>query len=209
MKSPNILIILMISIVLPSCQKADNYNDNGNNGYDVPVITYAVGDCFQNDTLIGIVFITTAGGTHGMIVSLDEMQCQWCQDPYIIEETGATNAKEGWNNTNIVMSNYDLINFPAIGWSMAKNTWFEHGHVAARHWYVPASDELRTLLINSDNVNTALQRLGKPTMEDKTFWSSTELGTKIATALYLQNNVIATANSEKTNRYFVRAVCNF
>ena len=209
MRSPNILVILMIVIGFASCQKPDNHNGNGNNGYDVPVTTYAVGDYFHNDTLSGVVFKVTAGGTQGMMVSLDETQCQWCLESYIIEETGATNAIEGWNNTNIVMSNYDLINFPAIAWSMEKNTWFEHGHIAARHWYVPSSDELRTLLLNMNDVNTALQRLGKPTMEDKTYWSSTELGTRIATALYLQNDVVANADSEKTNRYYVRAVCNF
>lgn len=175
--------------------------------------TYEIGDYFRNDTLQGVVFATTSGGTSGLMVSLEETLLPWCVPNYTTKETGATNPNDGWYNTNILMANFDLNHYPAIQWSHRQNTWhllyYPYYQVAPKQWYVPASNELRYLLQNQAAVNRTLDSLGYPTLEDKTYWSSTETGTRGAAALRIQNGQIVISDSEKTLEFYVRAVRNF
>ena len=98
----NICIIALLFLALTSCQKPEPEPSGG----ETPVHpTYEIGQYFHNDTLEGIVFHTTSGGTHGLMVSLEETHLQWCIDNYINEETGATNPQEGWYHTNLLMAN--------------------------------------------------------------------------------------------------------
>ena len=174
--------------------------------------TYDVGDYFRNDTLEGVVFYTY-GAHNGLMVSLEETKLQWCNSQHIVCETGATNPYDGWNNTNIVSSNYDLYNYPAIGWSYRRNTWhlvhYEHRMIGLHQWYVPSSTELGHLLANQEAVNSTLDSLGYPTLEDKTYWSSTETGTRGAAAVRLQNGQIVISDSLKDQEFYVRAIRNF
>lgn len=175
--------------------------------------TYEIGQYFHNDTLEGVVFFTTSGGAHGLMVSLDETLLQWCIDTYINEETGATNPYEGWNNTNLMISNYDLRHYPAIAWSYERNTWgqlhYEHHNIKASQWYVPAKNELRYLLLNHEAVSETLSSRGCPTLEDKTYWSSTELGTRSSAYGKIQRDTVVIGEALKTETYYVRAVRNF
>ena len=208
----NICIIALLFLALVSCQKPKPEPSGGDTpGPSYP--TYEIGQYFHNDTLEGIVFHTTSGGTHGLMVSLEETHLQWCVDNYINEETGATNPQEGWYNTNLLMANYDLRHYPTVGWSYARNTWgfvhYEHRAIKANQWYVPAKNELRYLLLNHAAVSATLSSRGCPTLEDKTYWSSTELGTRSAAYGKIQRDTLFLGEALKTEEFYVRAVRNF
>ena len=174
--------------------------------------TYKVGDYFKNDTLEGVVFYTY-GAYNGLMVSLEETLLPWCDEAHVISETGATNPYDGWNNTNLVTANYDLYYFPAIDWSYQRNTWhlvhYPHYLINHKQWYVPSTTELRYLLMNQEAVNVTLDSLGYPTLGDKTYWSSTELGTRSAAALQMQDSSIVVIETVKDQVRYVRAVRNF
>ena len=174
--------------------------------------TYNIGDYFHNDTLAGIVFHTYSAGLHGLIVSLDETQLEWCEANYVNSLTGATNPYDGWRNTNILMTNYDLSHYPAIRWSHLLNTWHlvhQNYPITSRQWFVPASSELEKLLQNQAAVNATLRSMGYPTLEGKTYWSSTELGTRSAAALQVQDSSIVVKEAVKDQVFYVRAIRNF
>ena len=157
----------------------------------------------------GIVFLTY-GAHNGLMVSLEETNLPWCEPNYINSLTGATNPYDGWRNTNILMSNYDLRHYPAIQWSHKRNTWhlvyYNYHHVSSNQWYVPSSSELSKLLQNQALVNATLDSLGYPTLEDKTYWSSTETGTRCAATVRLQDGQIVITDSLKNREFFVRAI---
>ena len=206
-----LFFLALLGLAFASCRK---YESPSNGDTPPPVFhSYQVGDYFHNDTLEGIVFHTIAGGTGGLMVSLDESFLPWCETNYINSQTGATNPYDGWNNTNILMDVYDMHHFPVIRWSYLKNTWnlvhLEHRKINERQWYVPSSNELRYLLLNQEAVNATLESMGYPTLEGKTYWSSTETGTRGATAVRLQNGQIVISESLKTLEYYVRAIRSF
>ena len=206
-----ILFLLAFTTILSSCKKHVPYQ-----GGDAPPIvypSYEIGDYFRNDTLQGVVFATIAGGTSGLMVSLDETQLPWCVPTYINKETGVTNPNDGWYNTNNLMANFDLNHYPAIQWSHKKNTWQllyqPHFQITPKQWYIPSSSELTYLLQNQAAVNRTLDSLGYPTLEDKVYWSSTETGTRGAAALRLQSGQVLISDSVKTLEFYVRAIRNF
>jgi len=174
--------------------------------------TYEVGDYYHNDTLEGIVFWTYTA-YHGLMVSLGETFLPWCLPGNLNCETGATNPYEGWNNTNILMDVYDMSHYPAIQWSYLKNTWhlvnYPHRKIIDKQWYVPSTTELRYLLQNQEAVNATLASMGYPTLEDKTYWSSTETGTRGAAAVRMQDGQFIISDSVKTLEFYVRAIRNF
>ena len=202
-----VLFFLALLCIFVSCGKTET--PQGGEPYVPYQSTYEVGDYFKNDTLEGVVFYTI--GTHnGLMVSLEEAKLPWCDPAHIVCETGATNPYDGWNNTNIVTANYDLNNFPAIDWSYQRNTWhlvhYPHRLINHKQWYVPSTTEMRYLLMNQDVVNTTLDSLGYPTLEDKIYWSSTETGTRGAASVRLQDGQIVISDSVKTLEFFVRAI---
>lgn len=205
MKKASFFIALLCFFV--SCRKTETPQDG--EPYVPYQPTYEVGDYFKNDTLEGVVFYTY-GAHNGLMVSLEETMLPWCDPAHIVCETGATNPYDGWNNTNIVTANYDLNNFPAIDWSYKRNTWnlvhYPHRLIDYRQWYVPSSTEMRYLLMNQEAVNFTLDSLGCPTLENKTFWSSTETGTRGAAAVRLYDGQIVISDSVKTLEFFVRAI---
>ena len=203
--------IAVLSFVLASCHKTEDYTQ----GVDPHVPyqpTYDVGDYYRNDTLEGIVFWTYTA-YHGLMVSLDETSLPWCVPLNLNCETGATNPYEGWNNTNILMDVYDMSHYPVIQWSYLKNTWhlvnYPHRKIINKQWYVPSTTELRYLLQNHAAVNATLAEKGYPTLEDKTYWSSTELGTRSAAALRMQDSSIVVIETVKDQTFYVRAIRSF
>ena len=206
-KAPFFIALLCIFV---SCRKTETPQGDG------PIVpsqpAYEVGEYYHNDTLEGIVF-WTYGSHNGLMVSLDETYLPWCIPLNLNCETGATNPYEGWNNTNILMDVYDMSHYPVIQWSYLKNTWhlvnYPHRKIINKQWYVPATTELRYLLQNQDAVNATLARMGYPTLEDKTYWSSTETGTRGAAAMRMQEDRIVISDAVKTQEYYVRAIRNF
>ena len=208
MKKALFFIALLCFFV--SCRKTETPQGDGPNVPSQPA--YEIGEYYHNDTLEGIVF-WTYGSHNGLMVSLDETYLPWCIPLNLNCETGATNPYEGWNNTNILMDVYDMSHYPVIQWSYLKNTWhlinYPHRKIINKQWYVPATTELRYLLQNQDVVNATLAKMGCPTLEDKTYWSSTETGTRGAAAVRLQNNEVVFIDAVKTSEYYVRAIRNF
>ena len=205
-----VLYFLAVFCALVSCQKPET--PQGGEPHEPYQHVYEVGEYYHNDTLEGVVFWTYTAD-HGLMVSLDEVCLPWCLPGNINCETGATNPYEGWNNTNILMDVYDMSHYPVIQWSYLKNTWhlvnYPHRKIINKQWYVPATTELRYLLQNQAAVNATLARMGYPTLEDKTYWSSTETGTRGAAAVRLQNNEVVFIDAVKTSEYYVRAIRNF
>jgi hypothetical protein len=205
------LALLMLAFI--ACKKQDTPSSSG--GTPMPHHidpVYHIGDYFHNDTLEGIVFYTISGGLNGLIVSLEETLLPWCEHNYINSLTGATNPYDGWRNTNILMSNYDLHHYPAIRWSHLRNTWHlvhQNHPITDKQWFVPSSLELSKLLNNQAAVNATLTSMGYPTLNDKTYWSSTELGTRSAAALHVQDSSIVISESLKDQAFYVRAIKNF
>ena len=203
------LCFLALLCVFVSCRKEDHQGSEPHEPYQP---TYAVGDYFKNDTLEGVVFYTY-GAHNGLMVSIEETMLPWCDEAHVVSETGATNPFDGWNNTNIVMANYDLYYYPTIDWSYQRNTWhlinYPHRLIDHRQWYVPSTTELRYLLMNQEAVNATLASIGCPTLEGKTYWSSTELGTKSAAALQVQDSSIVVREAVKSQTFYVRAIRNF
>jgi hypothetical protein len=201
------LYFIVIFLVLISCRKSETQQENEPYVPNQP--TYKVGDYYRNDTLEGIVF-WTYGNNNGLMVSLDETYLPWCIPLNLNCETGATNPYEGWNNTNILMDVYDMSHYPAIQWSYLKNTWqlvnYPHRKIINKQWYVPSTTELRYLLQNQEAVNATLASMGYPTLEDKTYWSSTETGTRGAATVRLQSNEIVISDVVKTLEFYVRAI---
>ena len=204
------LFFIALLCIFVSCRKNETPQGDGPNVPSQP--TYEIGEYYHNDTLEGIVF-WTYGSHNGLMVSLDETYLPWCIPLNLNCETGATNPYEGWNNTNILMDVYDMSHYPVIQWSYLKNTWhlinYPHRKIINKQWYVPATTELRYLLQNQDVVNATLAKMGCPTLEDKTYWSSTETGTLGAAAARLQNNEVVFIDAVKTSEYYVRAIRNF
>lgn len=200
----------MFCVAFVSCKKKDDPNYVEPHVPYVP--TYEIGDYFRNDTLEGVVFYTY-GMHNGLMVSLEENQLPWCVTSYTTIETGATNPYDGWNNTNIVMSNHDLYYYPAINWTYQRNTWhlvhYDQRLISSKQWYVPSTTEMRYLLLNQEAVNKTLDSLGYPMLEDKVYWSSTETGTRGAAAVRLQNGQIVISESLKDQVLYVRAIRNF
>ena len=208
MKKALFFIALLCFFV--SCRKTETPQGDGPN---VPSqLAYEIGEYYHNDTLEGIVF-WTYGSHNGLMVSLDETYLPWCIPLNLNCETGATNPYEGWNNTNILMDVYDMSHYPVIQWSYLKNTWhlvnYPHRKIMNKQWYVPATTELRYLLQNQAAVNATLAKMGYPTLEDKTYWSSTETGTRGAAAMRVQEDQIIISDVVKTQEYYVRAIRNF
>ena len=205
--------IAFLLLAFVACNKYESPSSDG--GTPLPHHVehiYNVGDYFHNDTLEGVVFHTIAGGLNGLIVSLDETQLAWCETNYVNSLTGATNPYDGWRNTNILMANYDLSHYPAIRWSHLRNTWHlvhQNYPITSRQWFVPSSSELNKLLQNQTAVNATLSSMGYPTLEGKTYWSSTELGTRSAAALRAQDSSIVVKEALKNETFYVRAIRNF
>ena len=203
-------ILALSTTIFSSCKKTETPSPSGNTplpSHHDPV--YNIGDYFSNDTLEGIVFLTY-GAHNGLMVSLEETNLPWCEPNYINSLTGATNPSDGWRNTNILMSNYELRHYPAIQWRHKRNTWhlvyYNYHHVSSNQWYVPSSSELSKLLQNQAFLNATHDSLGYPTLEDKTYWSSTETGTRCAATVRLQDGQIVITDSLKNREFFVRAI---
>ena len=208
----NWFLVVLLLLALAACNKYESPSYSGDTPlphHEDPV--YHIGDYFHNDTLEGIVFLTY-GGSSGLMVSLEETRLSWCETNYVNSLTGATNPYDGWRNTNIVMSNYSLSHYPAIRWSHLRNTWHlvhQNLPITSRQWFVPSSGELNKLLQNQVAVNATLSSMGYPTLEGKTYWSSTELGTRSAAALQMQDSSIVVMESVKDQQFYVRAIRNF
>lgn len=141
---------------------------------------YQIGDYYNRNGIEGIVFRISNGGTHGSIVSLDEGLKAWSIDGII---TGADNWNDGLVNTNLIVSNYDLNNYPAFQWCNNKNT---NGITG---WYLPSVTEIEQIIRLSETLNASLLNNGGDIITtSNTYWSSVECSYNFAYEFYYKYN---------------------
>lgn len=186
-----------------------------------PAKTYKVGDYYDDGKKRGVVFEVTADGQHGKIVSLEQSdkELNWAVDKNFgtlfnmdnpsKNRIWATDKYDGANNMRIVkqISGWQ-VKYPAFAWCDSLR----------EGWYLPAIEELKTLLLKDvrDVVNKTLELKGatrlynqnKVWWEAKAYWSSTESDEEF----YAWNVLVGygfTGSPKKNCDGYVRAVSAF
>ena len=161
---------------------------------------YKVGDYYDDGVKQGVVFDVWDGGRHGKIVSLDQAELLWSNVDVLV---GAVSEDDGNVNTDKIMSLANSGEYPAFEWCRSKG----------KDWYLPAINELKLLLLNTDVRNAVNQTLKQQgcTLVDfgrfKYYWSSTEDNEFCAWLFYMGNG--STRSGSKYYNDYVRAVATF
>ena len=158
---------------------------------------YKVGDYYDDGVKQGVVFDVWDGGRHGKIVSLDQAELLWSNVDVLV---GAVSEDDGNVNTDKIMSLANKDKYPAFEWCRSKG----------KDWYLPAINELKLLLFNSDvrdAVNNTLKQQGGTLLPKFSCWSSTEYNKFGAWDVNMYFSY--TFNTSKNYNYFVRAVSAF
>ena len=163
---------------------------------------YKAGDYYDDGVKQGVVFDVWDGGRHGKIVSLDQAELLWSNVDVLV---GAVSEDDGNVNTDKIMSLANKDEYPAFEWCRSKG----------RDWYLPAINELKLLLLNTDvrnAVNQTLKQQGCTLLVDfgwfKYYWSSTEVNefcAWIVSVSYGDTGIY----DKLSNYYSVRAVATF
>jgi hypothetical protein len=126
---------------------------------------YKVGDVFSEGGVMGIVYKISDDGLHGMIVSLNEIACEW-GDTVLINAKDTTN---GLLNMQKIKSLPDWkTKYPSFYWCDSKNGDGISG------WYLPSKNELEEVMAQRVEINQTLTNIGGLTMFGKNYWTSTE-----------------------------------
>jgi len=159
---------------------------------------YSIGDLYYENSVLGVVYKIATGGTHGMIVSMNETQCAWST---VYETTGCSDLTNGMNNMTSIKKISGWENkYPAFKWCNDFNT----GNVS---WYLPAQIELNDLYTNYTKVNTTLMYCGVVQIAADYYWSSSEDGNSGAWCQGFSTGSQSTNGKSYTSR--VRAVRAF
>ena len=175
-------------------------NEEINVALNVKKLTYKVGDYYDDGTKQGVVFYVDATGQHGKIVSLDQVEKEWCTHAQYNKGivVDASSKSDGKANTDKVMSRSDRAAYSAFVWCRAKG----------KDWYLPAEDELKLLYRVRDTINSTLKERGGNTLsDDDWYWSSTEDGKFCAWIVNMDGG--DTYNNTKYANNYVRAVSAF
>ena len=181
---------------------------------------YDAGDIYSHGGVTGIVVITTDGGRHGVVMSLDEACLAWCSLPRReLQTTGATDLTDGEKNMEAVgkfiLENYlSWSDFPAFEWCRAKG----------EGWYLPSVNEVWLLgtIYNGGSRLTAKKKVrkffndmlrendGKPLNNIMFYQSSTETAdARYSLYSHLGLEKPYTADGNKGDKLFVRAFHKF
>ena len=102
---------------------------------------YKVGDLYENSGLKGIVVKADALGEHGLIMSLDRFNGEWCTDKKARFETNAFYEDDGQKNMDAIES---YIKQNGKSWSLFP--YYEWCRNKGEGWYAPAYDELTSIV---------------------------------------------------------------
>lgn len=178
---------------------------------------YKVGDYYNENGKEGVVFRVNASGTSGMIVSLNDYLTMWAnRDEYESETKRKIKVEDednGWNNFTIVKSiSLWEKKYPAFAWCANLGS----------GWYLPATNELKSLLLDSavyNAVNSTLKSIGAPELakaretKHSEYWLSTESDAKPINGSYQACTISMgwefVSDSFKYNQCLVRAVAKF
>lgn len=170
---------------------------------------YQVGDYYNRNGIEGIVYQISNGGTHGMIVSLDEGCEMWSSEQVV---TNADDQYNGLSNTNLIKTNFDLNNYPAFKWCNNKNI------NGIFDWYFPSKTEMELIIHLKETLNVGILDNGGVIITTDSYWSSSEIITTNSYhmgewAYYVEwsNSGIAYYSSSAQKKYYekVRAVHSF
>ncbi|MBO5351064.1 MAG: hypothetical protein J6A66_05590 [Alistipes sp.] len=184
------------------------------------VLRFEVGQYYDYNGLQGVVFAVNEDGTHGLIVSLDEVMIDWStfrKDD--LRKVGATDQHHGEKNMEAVAryiaeNNLSWDHFPAFKWCREKG----------EGWYLPSIDEVLQLGNNYNGgnrmhnnrqarltFNENLKEHGGERIDGKCFYfSSTELNEKIAMSAHMGMEAPYVFNEiPKYSKFLIRAVHKF
>ena len=82
--------------------------------------------------------------------------------------TGSTSFNDGKSNMDLIISNFDLEQYPAFEWCNSKNV----GDVTG--WYLPSFYELGDIVNAKNIINETLIENGGAEFLDAVYWSSSE-----------------------------------
>lgn len=180
---------------------------------------YAIGELYERDGVKGIVCQVSEDGTHGLILSLDEIYLTWSsfRKPDL-RLSGIDERLDGMVNMEkvaayIAANNLTWDDFPAFKWCRDKG----------EGWYLPSIDELLTIGHNynggsrmannrpaRNTFNNTLKTSGGERMDRLVYYfSSTEMDEKNAYATHMGIEPPYVIEIPKYNKFLVRAVRKF
>ena len=180
---------------------------------------YEVGDLYDRDGVKGVVCIVSDEGTHGLVISLEQIYLTWSEfrkpDLRVI---GTDNRSDGSVNMEkvaayIAENNLSWDDFPAFKWCRERG----------EGWYLPSIDELLTIGHNynggsrmknnrqaRNKFNDALKDAGGKRMDRMVYYfSSTEMDEKNAYTSHTSLEPPYVVEIPKYNKFLVRAVHKF
>lgn len=184
------------------------------------VMRFEVGQYYDYNGLKGVVCAVNEEGTHGLLISLDEVMIDWStfrkED---LRKVGATDQYDGAKNTEAVAryiaeNNLSWDHFPAFKWCREKG----------EGWYLPSIDEVLQLgnnynggnrMHNNRQVrqrfNDNLKEQGGERIDGKCFYfSSTELDEKFVMSAHMGLEAPYVFNEiPKYQKFLIRAVHKF
>ena len=160
------------------------------------VKTYKVGDYYNENGKQGVVIEVRDGGSHGKIVSMTQTELPWSDKSGQRQIIGANSNINGAYNMSIIT---------------AIPKWEEKYHAfkwcadLGEDWYLPTTEDLRTIYRNKKIINSKLT----DKILDESYWSSREDSeNKLCADFISMSNGSCMALGKVYYRY-VRAVANF
>ena len=180
---------------------------------------YEVGDLYDRDGVKGVVCIVSDEGTHGLVISLEQIYLTWSEfRKPDLRTVGAGNRTDGEENMRtveayIAANGLSWDDFPAFKWCRERG----------EGWYLPSIDELLTIGHNynggsrmknnrqaRNKFNDALKDAGGKRMDRMVYYfSSTEMDEKNAYTSHTSLEPPYVVEIPKYNKFLVRAVHKF
>ncbi len=167
---------------------------------------YQVGDYYDDGTKQGVVFEVSDGGQHGKIVSMrqsDQILMWSTARAYDqMTATDATDSREGWLNQQTIIEKHAISCYPAFAWCADQG----------EGWYLPAIEELKSILLDSHvfvMVNQGLLSHGGVALNKFGYWSSTEGSAISAWGIGGYKDDSIANGFSKRGSFYVRAVSVF
>lgn len=180
---------------------------------------YEVGDLYDRDGVKGVVCIVSDEGTHGLVISLEQIYLTWSEfRKPDLRTVGAGNRTDGEENMRtveayIAANGLSWDDFPAFKWCRERG----------EGWYLPSIDELLTIGHNynggsrmknnrqaRNKFNEALKDAGGKRMDRMVYYfSSTEMDEKNAYTSHTSLEPPYVVEIPKYNKFLVRAVHKF
>lgn len=180
---------------------------------------YEVGDLYDRDGVKGVVCIVSDEGTHGLVISLEQIYLTWSEfRKPDLRTVGTGNRTDGEENMRtveayIAANGLSWDDFPAFKWCRERG----------EGWYLPSIDELLTIGHNynggsrmknnrqaRNKFNDALKDAGGKRMDRMVYYfSSTEMDEKNAYTSHTSLEPPYVVEIPKYNKFLVRAVHKF